>query len=330
MVSAEGNPGSKISPQAGDHQAASPFRILLAYDGSTHARTAVEMLVDLTRHEPDRLASCQVTLLAVMPSQYITGHEQLEAALGNAAKNLSAQGLQVYPVLKAGNPAATINDFAAEIQAHLIVIGAQGLRATLGIFLGGVAQQVVEYSSCPVLIVREPHRGVNRLLLVGDGSTYSRDAVEFIAASAGAAGVTPGAPGCFPLPSSVELFLMHVLPPVIPSDIAMHAWSLGPEAIYLPPLTPVDVAELDEEERQEGERILADMQAVLRKSGLSAKTILRRGDAATEIIQSAKERLVDWIVCGSRGLSQVTGWLLGSVSRKLVHYAGCSVLVVKS
>ena len=57
--------------------------------------------------------------------------------------------------------------------------------------------------------------------------------------------------------------------------------------------------------------------------------MLVRGDAATEIIDYAKERKVDLIVAGSRGLSQVRGWLLGSVSRKLVHYAPCSVLIVK-
>jgi len=54
-----------------------------------------------------------------------------------------------------------------------------------------------------------------------------------------------------------------------------------------------------------------------------------RGDAATEILAYAKENRVDLIVCGSRGLSEITGWLLGSVSRKLVHYAGYSVLIVK-
>jgi nucleotide-binding universal stress UspA family protein len=57
---------------------------------------------------------------------------------------------------------------------------------------------------------------------------------------------------------------------------------------------------------------------------------LRRGDAATEILQLAKEKHIDLIVAGSRGLSQVSAWLLGSVSRKLIHYAKCSVLVVRT
>ena len=35
------------------------------------------------------------------------------------------------------------------------------------------------------------------------------------------------------------------------------------------------------------------------------------------------------ILVGSRGLSGVRSWLLGSLSRKLVHNAPCSVLVVR-
>jgi nucleotide-binding universal stress UspA family protein len=34
-------------------------------------------------------------------------------------------------------------------------------------------------------------------------------------------------------------------------------------------------------------------------------------------------------VAGSRGLSNFKGLWVGSVSRKLVHYSNCSVLVVK-
>ncbi len=62
---------------------------------------------------------------------------------------------------------------------------------------------------------------------------------------------------------------------------------------------------------------------------MEASSVLLRGDAATEIIEYVKTNQIDLIVSGSRGLSEVRGWLLGSVSRKLVHYAGCSVLVVK-
>ena len=54
-----------------------------------------------------------------------------------------------------------------------------------------------------------------------------------------------------------------------------------------------------------------------------------RGDAATEIIEYANQNQIDLIVAGSRGLSQMRRLLLGSLSRKLVHYAGCSVLIVK-
>jgi nucleotide-binding universal stress UspA family protein len=54
-----------------------------------------------------------------------------------------------------------------------------------------------------------------------------------------------------------------------------------------------------------------------------------RGDAATEILNFAQNINADLIVAGSRGLSQIQGWLLGSVSRKLVHYARCSVLIAK-
>ena len=54
------------------------------------------------------------------------------------------------------------------------------------------------------------------------------------------------------------------------------------------------------------------------------------GDAGTEIIDYVKTHDIDLIVAGSRGLSQMRGWFLGSVSRKLVHYSNCSVLIVKT
>lgn len=306
------------------NQAKTPFQVLLAYDGSAHARAAAELLADLARNKPACLEDCHLAMVAVMPTQYITGHEQLLTTLTQAADLLRSHGLQVSHEMKAGNPAASINAVSAEIQADLIVLGARGLRATLGILLGGVAQQVVETAHCPVLVVREPYRGIRRLLLVTDGSESSLKAADYLARSPG-----EGQPRRFPLPEGVEIQLMHVLPPSIPSEVTLRAWSMGPEALYPPPLPAIEIKTLEEQENRAGEQLLEATQRTLKRGGLTARTILKRGDAATEIIQYARENQVDLIVCGSRGLSQLAGWLLGTVSRKLLHYASCSVLVVK-
>ena len=54
------------------------------------------------------------------------------------------------------------------------------------------------------------------------------------------------------------------------------------------------------------------------------------GETRLRSLDYAREHAIDCIVAGSRGLSRIQGWLLGSVSRKLVHYAECSVLIIKS
>jgi len=62
---------------------------------------------------------------------------------------------------------------------------------------------------------------------------------------------------------------------------------------------------------------------------IAEKAFTVRGDAATEIIDYVKANQIDLIVAGSRGLSQIKSLWMGSVSRKLVHYSACSVLIVK-
>jgi nucleotide-binding universal stress UspA family protein len=84
-----------------------------------------------------------------------------------------------------------------------------------------------------------------------------------------------------------------------------------------------------EYEQHEGQIMVEQATQKLQTAQLQAEPILAHGDAATEIIEYAKEHSIDLVVSGSRGLSQVKGWYLGSVSRKLVHYAHCSVLIVK-
>jgi nucleotide-binding universal stress UspA family protein len=89
------------------------------------------------------------------------------------------------------------------------------------------------------------------------------------------------------------------------------------------------LAKQAEEEERHGKALLAESVNTLGDYGIEAKSVLLRGDAATEIIEYANQNEIGLIVAGSRGLSQMRRLLLGSLSRKLVHHAGCSVLIVK-
>jgi nucleotide-binding universal stress UspA family protein len=53
------------------------------------------------------------------------------------------------------------------------------------------------------------------------------------------------------------------------------------------------------------------------------------GNPADQIIHYANEHNVDLIVLGHHGKGLVQRWLMGSVSRRVVVHASCSVLIVR-
>ncbi|MCP1336773.1 universal stress protein [Futiania mangrovi] len=57
--------------------------------------------------------------------------------------------------------------------------------------------------------------------------------------------------------------------------------------------------------------------------------LVRRGQPARTIVQTAKEKAADVIVMGNRGLGDVSGFLLGSVSHKVSSLVECTVITVK-
>ena len=59
------------------------------------------------------------------------------------------------------------------------------------------------------------------------------------------------------------------------------------------------------------------------------QTILSHGSASHTIVKTARRLKSDLILIGSRGLSDIQGFLLGSVSRRVAAMAPCPLLVVK-
>ena len=79
-----------------------------------------------------------------------------------------------------------------------------------------------------------------------------------------------------------------------------------------------------------GKKILGDAQSrALKKGATKIKSTLERGDPATAIMRYGKRRKVDLIVLGTRGLGQVKGMLMGSVSRKVTNLSDVSCLIIR-
>lgn len=62
---------------------------------------------------------------------------------------------------------------------------------------------------------------------------------------------------------------------------------------------------------------------------LKVETTLREGRPSKTIIEIAENEDFDLIVLGSRGIGGITGWILGSTSRRVVDSCTKPVLVVK-
>ena len=63
--------------------------------------------------------------------------------------------------------------------------------------------------------------------------------------------------------------------------------------------------------------------------GVVLETRILVGHPAEQIIRLAADTRADLIVVGPRGRSRISQWVFGSVSKRIVNHAPCSVLVVR-
>lgn len=123
------------------------------------------------------------------------------------------------------------------------------------------------------------------------------------------------------------------------NEAVRHAASLASMAsaktvlvLHVCPACTADI-DLQDTNRKIAERIVEDAGSIVSVEGADVQLIIE-GDYPPEsvglaITDVAREKKADLIILGSRGLSEVKGLLLGSVSNKVVQHAECPVLVVK-
>lgn len=140
-------------------------RILVAIDGSEHARRALGEAIDLAR-----LANAKLTIIGVhqLSSALLVGGPvvppidlgELEQALRREYEQLLDAAVEQVPaevsvvkVLAEGAPAPAILARARKDQSDLIVLGSRGRGGVASMLLGSVSHQVLQHSGVPVLVV---------------------------------------------------------------------------------------------------------------------------------------------------------------------------------
>jgi universal stress protein A len=119
-----------------------------------------------------------------------------------------------------------------------------------------------------------------------------------------------------------ELLMVHVLPVDTPTP-----WDIPPYADF--GLASLPLPEYEAQVRQEVERRLSQVAAKHAPAGTKVRTIVGRGDAASEVGRIAVAEKVDLIVLATHGW---TGWrhlVFGSVAEKILRESPCAVLSIR-
>jgi nucleotide-binding universal stress UspA family protein len=88
--------------------------------------------------------------------------------------------------------------------------------------------------------------------------------------------------------------------------------------------------ELAEQMGRKSAEVLSAVRKKVEQAGISVETFVKEGDAHAEIVRVAGEQKADVIFIGSHGKTGIKKFIIGSVAEKVIGFAPCPVLVVKS
>lgn len=308
------------------------MKILVAYDGSECADAALE---DLKRAGLNAEAEVLVMSLAdvfvpapvdeevdntfpmYVPDGVRRAHERAKRKLEQAevlAKRASEQIKSLFPKwhvsyeAQADSPAWALIRTADHWKPDLIVMGARGHSVFGGrLIFGSISQRVLYEARCSVRIARGEHKNAGkpiRLLIGVDHSTDSGAAVDAVCSR--------------DWPAGTEVWLLAVVDTVMaittnPSEPSAMKW--------------IEVG--DEKNWNQVRDIFEPSAEKLRKAGLQAEVLVRRGKPVDEILEEADTWGADCIFVGAKGTRGIDRLLLGSVSSAVAARAHCSVEVVR-
>jgi nucleotide-binding universal stress UspA family protein len=145
--------------------------ILICYDGSPDARTAIEHAGELLGGQPATVLTIWETLAQVLahtPAGFglapgDVDFEKIDANSRASAESTAAEGAEIAGKLgltaepevreQSTTVAAAILDAAAAVDASAIVVGSRGLNGIKSLLLGSVSHALLHQSDRPVVVV---------------------------------------------------------------------------------------------------------------------------------------------------------------------------------
>jgi len=219
------------------------------------------------------------------------------------AKHMRSDHTNVHVLVDTGWPDTALMRKAEEIDADLIVVGSRGYTGLKHVLLGSVAERVIRYSHCAVMVARASPSGGHILAATdfSDPALPAIDAAVQIAKRRGA-----------------ELTVMHSLG-VRSSSLSWAASPFGGG-----PIVP------DEQAIREA-RIAATqlIETSLGEFGAVGSAFVGDGMPEDDILRKATVLPADMIVLGSQGRTAINRVALGSVAETVARTATCSVLVIR-
>ena len=279
-------------------------KILVATDGSDSGRNALLQAFRLAVDE-----KCWITVASVIPPYEgdvdLTGVKDVRAslakpctdALEEAQKLAEREHALIKTVCEEGETHERLVDLADAENADIIVMGRRGRSGFERALVGSVTARVIGYSQRDVLVVPNGTSiGWKKILFATDGSKYSTLAAEKAVAFAKSYGG--------------ELVVLSVV------DVPAELYAEAPKAV--------------EDLIRKAREYTAAVKEQAKASGVGSESFIGEGEAYEAVVKVAKEQAADVIVLGSHGRTGLRRLLMGSVTEKVIGYAPCPVLVVKT
>jgi nucleotide-binding universal stress UspA family protein len=299
-----------------------PFRnILFPTDFTPHARAALKYAAAFARSGGGRVVlfsvqSAQVPLnLLSLQERALEEQENVWLLqLRNEVRDLLADplfaGLEVEPVIVAGEPAPEIARAVREYEIDLVTVVTHGRKGLTRALWGSTAEEIIAEAPCPVLTIRPSqhdfveYRGsrsevrLNRVLLATNFRPSSSAATQVATQLASQTGA--------------ELHAVYAI-----GDYFEQVSVMFPEG----GLTALTRLRSYVQER---------MAQLAREDGARAVTHIAEGRPYAEIVRLAAEKDVDLIVIGTNVHASLFGGtpVLGSEIERVVRNAPCPVLCV--